>query len=62
MIIAILIGTSLTMRYEVQDGDWAVSAIPGMEYKIAGNLSGFSELVYPQSREYRSGRCLWLQV
>lgn len=40
------IGTSMTMRYEVQDGDWAVSAIPGMEYQIAGNLSGFSELVY----------------
>ena len=41
-----MIGTSITMRYEVQDGDWAVSAIPGLEYKIAGNLSGFSELVY----------------
>ncbi|OTG84548.1 hypothetical protein B9T33_01840 [Acinetobacter sp. ANC 5054] len=40
------INTSITMRYEVQDSDWAVTAIPGMEYQIAGNLSGFSELAY----------------
>ena len=38
--------TGMSMIYEVQDGDWAVTAVPNIGYKIAGKLSGFSELVY----------------
>lgn len=41
-----LITTSITMRYEAQNSDWAVTAIPTLEYQIAGNWSGFSEFVY----------------
>ena len=41
-----LISTSITMRYEVQDSNWAVTAVPTIEYKIADKWSGFSELVY----------------
>ncbi|OTG69518.1 hypothetical protein B9T25_02815 [Acinetobacter sp. ANC 4470] len=41
-----LISTSITMRYEVQDSSWAVTAVPTIEYKIADKWSGFSELVY----------------
>jgi len=41
-----LVNTSITMRYEVQDGKWAVTAVPTFEYQIAGKLSGFSEFVY----------------
>ena len=40
------VNTSINMRYEIQNSDWAVTAIPGMDYQIMGNLSGFSELVY----------------
>ncbi|RFS35240.1 transporter [Acinetobacter sp. SWAC5] len=54
-----LISTSLTMRYEVQNSDWAVSAVPTIEYKIAGNLSGFSEFVFrkaeSEEKEYALG-------
>ena len=38
--------TSISMIYEVQDSKWAVTAVPTVEYLIAGNWSGFSELVY----------------
>ena len=41
-----LISTSITMRYEAQNSDWAVTAVPTIEYKIANQWSGFSELVY----------------
>lgn len=41
-----LVTTSLGMFYEVQDGDWAITAVPTVGYKIKGNLSGYSELVY----------------
>nr|WP_228198908.1 transporter [Acinetobacter cumulans] len=54
-----LISTSLTMRYEVKNSDWAVSAVPTIEYKIAGNLSGFSEFVFrkaeSEEKEYALG-------
>lgn len=38
--------TSISMIYELQDSHWAVTAVPTVEYLIAGNWSGFSELVY----------------
>lgn len=41
-----LINTSITMRYEAQNSDWAVMAVPTITYKIADKWSGFSELVY----------------
>lgn len=51
--------TSISMIYEVQDSKWAVTAVPTMEYLIAGKWSGFSELVYRkqegQDVEYNLG-------
>ena len=49
-----LIATSITMRYEVQNSNWAVTAVPTIEYKIADKWSGFSELVYrkAESEDY----------
>ena len=49
-----LISTSITMRYEAQNSNWAVSAIPTIEYKIVDKWSGFSELVYrkAESQDY----------
>ena len=38
--------TGLTMLYDYQDGNLAVTAIPNIEYPIAGRVSGFSEYVY----------------
>lgn len=52
-----LIGTSITMRYEAQNSDWAVTAIPTIDYQIAGKLSGYSEFVYrkAESQDYEYG-------
>lgn len=54
-----LITTSITMRYETQNSNWAVSAIPTLEYKFTDKLSGFSEWVYrkaeSQDNEYALG-------
>jgi hypothetical protein len=52
-----LIGTSITMRYEAQNSDWAVTAVPTIDYKIAGKLSGYSEFVYrkAESQDYEYG-------
>lgn len=49
-----LVDTSITMRYEVQNGDWAVTAIPTIGYKLSDKWSGFSELVYrkAESQDY----------
>ena len=44
-----LVNTSITMRYEVQDGNWTVTAVPTLGYKIVCKLSVFSELVYRKS-------------
>lgn len=41
-----LVNTGISMFYEVQDGDWAITAVPTIGYEISGNLSGYSELVY----------------
>ncbi|MFW2778418.1 transporter, partial [Acinetobacter baumannii] len=52
-----LLDTSITMRYEVQNSNWAVTAIPTINYKIAGKLSGYSEFVYrkAESQDYQYG-------
>jgi len=49
--------TGITMNYAVQDGHWSVTAVPTVGYKIAGNLSGFSEFVYSktESQNYKYG-------
>ena len=39
------ITTGITMLYDYQDGDLAVTAIPNIQYPIAGNVTGFSEYV-----------------
>lgn len=41
-----LVNTGISMFYEVQDGDWSVTAVPTIGYQIKGNLSGYSELIY----------------
>ena len=52
-----LINTSITMRYEAQDSNWAVTAVPTLRYKIAGKLSGYSEYIYrkAESQDYEYG-------
>ncbi|UUM28310.1 transporter [Acinetobacter colistiniresistens] len=52
-----LIDTSITMRYEAQNSNWAVTAIPTIGYKIAGKLSGYSKFVYhkAESQDYEYG-------
>ncbi|WP_151831294.1 transporter [Acinetobacter junii] len=52
-----LISTSITMRYEAQNSNWAVTAIPTIDYKIAGKLSGYSEFIYrkAESQDYQYG-------
>ncbi|AXY58752.1 transporter [Acinetobacter sp. WCHAc010052] len=49
-----LVTTSITMRYEAQNSDWAVTAVPTIEYAITDKLSGFSEFVYrkAESQDY----------
>ena len=49
-----LVNTALTMRYEWQDDQWAVQAVPTLKYKIADKWSGFSEFVYrkAESQDY----------
>lgn len=41
-----LVSTALTMRYEWQDSNWAVSATPSLGYRITDCWSGYSELIY----------------
>lgn len=50
-----LLQTSITMKYEVQDSDWAVTAIPQLGYKFGGKWSGYSEFVYKkaESQDYQ---------
>ncbi|VTX56815.1 transporter [Acinetobacter ursingii] len=52
-----LLQTSITMKYEVQNSDWAVTAIPTIGYKITGKWSGYSEFVYrkAESQDYEYG-------
>lgn len=38
--------TSISMIYSMENSNWSVTAVPTIEYKIAGNWSGYSEFVY----------------
>lgn len=53
------VDTSISMFYEWQDSHWAITAVPTLQYQIAGDWSGFSELVYRkaegQDNEYGLG-------
>ncbi|MDQ8952501.1 transporter [Acinetobacter rudis] len=40
------ITTSISMLYAVQHGDWSVTAVPTIGYKLTNKLSGYSEFVY----------------
>ena len=54
-----LVSTSITMRYEWQDSNWAISAIPSIDYQFTDRWSGYSELIYrkaeSQANEYALG-------
>lgn len=52
-----LLETSITMIYEVQNSNWAVTAVPTLGYKFGGKWSGFSEFVYrkAESQDYEYG-------
>ncbi|MCY1185282.1 hypothetical protein D9M73_260470 [compost metagenome] len=41
----------------MQNSDWAVTAVPTIDYKIAGKLSGYSEFIYrkAESQDYEYG-------
>ena len=38
--------TGLTMSYDYQDGDLAVTAVPSLRYPISANVSGITEYVF----------------
>ncbi|EPF81750.1 transporter [Acinetobacter rudis] len=40
------LSTGMSMYYAVQNGDWSVTAVPTIGYKLTNKLSGFSEFVY----------------
>ncbi|TXJ09050.1 MAG: transporter [Acinetobacter sp.] len=48
------LNTTMTLYYEMQDGAFAWSAIPGLQYKISERWSGFSEYVYHKQESQRS--------
>ena len=54
-----LLKTGINMRYDVQNSDWAITAIPNIQYRLNDQWSGFSELVYrkaeSQDNEYALG-------
>lgn len=52
-----LLETSISMFYEVQNSNWAVTAVPTLGYKFGGKWSGFSEFVYrkAESQDYEYG-------
>ena len=52
-----LLKTGITMRYAVQNSDWAATAIPNIQYRLNDQWSGFSELVYrkAESQDYEYG-------
>lgn len=41
-----ILTTGITMRYEIQNSDWAVTAVPTLSYKLSNKWSGYSEFVY----------------
>ena len=51
------ITTNITMKYEVQNSDWAVTAIPTLGYALNENWSGYSQFVYrkAESQDYEYG-------
>ena len=51
-----LLQTGITMNYEWQDGQWAVSAMPTISYRLSDKWTGFSEWVYhkAESQAYES--------
>lgn len=54
-----IVTTGIGMFYSVENSDWSVTAVPTIGYKIAGNLSGYSEAVFTkkesEDREYSLG-------
>ncbi|WP_213686564.1 transporter [Acinetobacter sp. WY4] len=57
-----LVSTALTMRYEWQDSNWAVSAIPSLGYRITDRWSGYSELIYRKAESVDNQYALGIGV
>lgn len=51
-----IVTTGITMRYELNDHDLAITAIPNVRYKLADRWTGYSEYVYrkQESQNYES--------
>lgn len=49
-----VISTNMSMYYDWQDGDLAWSAIPGLQYQISDNVSGFAEYIYRKQESQKS--------
>lgn len=51
-----LITTAMNMRYEYEDHNWALVAIPSIGYQLSDKWAGFSEFVYrkAESQDYES--------
>ena len=51
-----MLTTAINMRYEYEDSNWAVVAIPSIGYQLADKWSGFSEFVYrkAESQDHES--------
>lgn len=47
-----LLKTGINMRYDVQNSDWAITAIPNIQYRLNDQWSGFSELVYRKAESH----------
>ena len=60
------LNTSISMFYEWEDGNWAIKAVPTLQYQISDKWSGFSELVYRKAEsldnEYALGTGLMYSV
>ena len=57
-----LLKTGINMRYDVQNSDWAITAIPNIQYRLNDQWSGFSELVYrkAESQDNEYGLTSWV--
>lgn len=51
-----ILTTAINMRYEYEDSNWAIVAIPSLGYRFTDKWSGFSEFVYrkAESQDYES--------
>lgn len=48
-----LLTTSISMRYEWQDSNWALQAVPGIQYQLSDKWAGFSEFIYHKAESQK---------